>query len=436
MRTALHRSPPRVARTFLSALRWLASRGYICASRLGGAGRNARATRGAFLVLLLALPATARPLTFSEILAMAQQAHAVPASATAAATALELPPMRLLPTVRAETAITRGSNVDIFTTNIFRADAVTTLLSLDYPLLDGGMRAAEEREAKLDAAAFRTRMRAASDDLFRRTVEATAQLYAAQEKLKVLRAGLDRAVGLRERAGNLLASHEISNTIAAQWEDDALQARSQMLDLDLQRLEAETRLKQLIGDTSPQPIDVVLDLDSVPSPASVTDRSDLAIERKNLAVAEAEAAARPQLMMSAFGGVAAVADSPHYGLYGLRFSLALPSFDAAAKRRIAVAKLDAEQAKLDRVSADEARTREESALTLAIAATEKRIELLRSAVDVARQREQSVSRLASAGVRSENALAEVAFELTRRESDLIAAQVDLWKYRQLLGRGR
>jgi len=383
------------------------------------------------------MPATARTLTFSEILAMAQQTHAVPTSATAAANALELPPMRLLPTVRAETAITRGSNVDIFTTNIFRADAVTTLLSLDYPLIDGGMRAAEEREAKLDAAAFRTRMRAGSDDLFRRTVEATAQFYAAQEKLKVLRAGLDRAVGLRERAGNLLASHEISNTIAAQWEDDALQARSQMLDLDLQRLEAETRLKQIIGDTSSQPINVVLDLDSVPSPVSSADqRSDLAIERKNLAVAEAEAAARPQLMMSAFGGVAAVADSPHYGLYGLRFSLALPSFDAAAKRRIAVAKLDAEEAKLDRVSADEARTREESVLTLAIAATEKRIELLRSAVDVARQREQSVSRLASAGVRSENALAEVAFDRTRRESDLIAAQVDLWKYRQLLGRGR
>jgi len=388
-------------------------------------------------IVLLALPATARTFTFSEILAMAQQAHALPASANAAANALELPPIRLLPTVRAETAITRGSNVDIFTTNLFRADAVTTLLSLDYPLFDGGMRAAEEREAKLDAAAFRTRVRAASDDLFRRTVEATAQLYAAQEKLKVLRAGLDRAVGLRERAGNLLASHEISNTIAAQWEDDALQARSQMLDLDLQRLEAETRLKQIIGDTSSQPISVVLDLDSVPSPVSSTDqRSDLAIERKNLAVAEAEAAARPQLMMSAFGGVAAVADSPHYGLYGLRFSLALPSLDAAAKRRIAVAKLDAEEAKLDRASADEARTREESALTLAIAATEKRIELLRAAVDVARQREQSVSRLTSAGVRSENALAEVAFERTRRESDLIAAQVDLWKYRQLLGRGR
>jgi len=388
-------------------------------------------------LFLLALPATARTLTFSEILAMAQQAHAVPASVTAAASALELPPMRLLPTVRAETAITRGSNVDIFTTNLFRADAVTTLLSLDYPLLDGGMRAAEEREAKLDAAAFRTRMRAASDDLFRRTVEATAQLYAAQEKLKVLRAGLDRAVGLRERAGNLLASHEISNTIAAQWEDDALQARSQMLDLDLRRLEAETRLKQIIGDTSTQPIDVVLDLDRTPAtPAVGSERSDLAIERKNLAVAEAEAAARPQLTMSAFGGVAAVADSPHYGLYGLRFSLALPSLDSAAKRRIAVARLDAEEAKLDRVSADEARTREESALTLAVAATEKRIELLRSAVDVARQREQSVSRLTSAGVRSENALAEVAFERTRRESDLIAAQVDLWKYRQLLGRGR
>jgi outer membrane protein TolC len=156
------------------------------------------------------------------------------------------------------------------------------------------------------------------------------------------------------------------------------------------------------------------------------------VGRAKLAVEEAQAAARPQLIMSAFGGVAALTDGPQYGVYGLRFSFALPTLDNAAKRRIAEAKLEAEEAAIERDATESLRQREQSTLALSLAATKKRIALLQQAVDVARQREQSILRLAFAGVRPENAVTEATFDLTRRQSDLVAARVDLWKYEQLL----
>jgi outer membrane protein TolC len=384
------------------------------------------------LIVLLALPASARVLSFRQIVNTALANHAIPPTANEAANALELPPARLMPIIRAETAITRGSNADIFTTNIFRADAFTTLVSVDYPLLDGGARDAQVREAKLDAAAFRARIATAADAVFREAVEATAQLYAAQEKLKVLHGGLERAIALRDRAKLLVTTHEISNTIAAQWEDEALIAESQILDLDLQRLEAETHIKQLMGDTSQESIEVSLGSSDPRVPRSDRGTEDLNVARKKLALEEAQASALPQLMMSAFGGVASIDAGPQYGLYGLRFSLTLPALDAAAKRRIAEARLDAEEAAIERELSQQLEKRQASTLALNVAATQKRIALLQQAVDIARQREQSVVRLAFAGARSENAVAEAAFDRTRRESDLISARVDLWKYTQLL----
>ena len=47
----------------------------------------------------------------------------------------------------------------------------------------------------------------------------------------------------------MLDVREISNVTAAQWEDESLAAEGQRLDLELQRLEAETHVKQLIADS-------------------------------------------------------------------------------------------------------------------------------------------------------------------------------------------
>ena len=410
----------------------------------------------------------APPLTFAEIVARVQRAHPIPTIADDA-------PLRTLPTIRAETAITRGSNADIFTTSVFRADAITTLLSVDYPL---GVHDTESRLAKLDVAAFRERRREAADALFRDTVDAVALLYAAQEKLKVLRGGLERVTHLRERANQLVAQHEISNVVATQWEEQAIAAESQMLDLELQRLDAEMRVKQLMGDVTAEPIEVVIDLEEplIRPPATFSPRGgekdntglalvprsgerdnrglalapprgervaegrvrgdDDGISRAQLLLEQAEAARRPQVLMSAFGGFGTVGDGPHYGLYGLRVSLTLPSFDAAAKRRLAEAKLNAQEAAIARDERSERERREQANLELAASAAKKRIDLLQRATASARQREEAVIRLASAGVRSEHAVTEAAFERTRRESELLAARIELWKAEQLLGQQR
>jgi hypothetical protein len=53
---------------------------------------------------------------------------------------------------------------------------------------------------------------------------------------------------------------------------------------------------------------------------------------------------------------------------------------------------------------------------------------------VARNREASVIRLVAAGLRPENDVAQVAADRARRESDVLAARVELWKYQQILKR--
>jgi outer membrane protein TolC len=410
--------------------------------------------------VLLALFAGARELhaatlSFEQVLQRAEQAHDVSPSALQAADLLQADPARFqIPVLRIETGATTSHNVDLYARNLYGYDALTALLSVDYPLLDGGMREKQVRVAKLDAASFRQRLRESSDNLFRDTLDAVARLYAAQERLRILNEGLKRAVGMRDRARQMLETQEISNVTAAQWEDEAIVAESQLLDLELQRLEAETHVRQLMGDTSGEPIEIVLQIDrdpavralalaANPDPLVASDegvaRATMLFQRKGLELETAEAARRPQLSMSAFGGVTALrnvagASDGGFSLFGLRFTVALPMFDAAAARRVAEARMEVEQAALERRTTTDQIRRQTSTLWLGIASLEKRIGLLQQMVDVARRREESLIRLVSAGLRPENDVAEVAADRARRESDLLGARIELWKYEQIVKR--
>jgi len=416
---------------------------------------NARATRvlAAAAALTLAHAAgAATVLSFDQVLDRARKSHAISDSAYTAAASLEQAPRFGFPVIRAEASATSAENLDVFAQNVFRTAAISALLAVDYPIADGGIREKQTRVAKLDAESFRQRMRETANDLFRETLDAVARLYAAQERLRVLNAGLQRAVEMRDRAKKMLEMQEISNVTAAQWQDEAIVAESQLLDLDLQRLEAETHVKQLMGDTTSERIEIVVPIDETPvralslaanpDPLVRTDegvaRATLQYERKKLALEEAEAARQPQVILSAFGGAAVLDEAAgrdrgrNYGLYGLRFTVSLPMFDVAKTRRVAEARLEAEQAAIERRTTTELIRRQTSTLWLGIAALEKRIALLEQAVEVARKREESVVRLVSEGLRSENEVAEAAAERTRRESDLIGAKVELWKYQQIL----
>jgi outer membrane protein TolC len=417
---------------------------------------NARATRvlAAAAALMLAHAAgAATVLSFEQVLDRAQKSHAISDSAYTAAASLEQTPRFGFPVIRAEASATSAENLDVFAQNVFRTAAISALLAVDYPIADGGIREKQTRVAKLDAESFRQRMRETANDLFRETLDAVARLFAAQERLRVLNAGLQRAVEMRDRAKKMLEMQEISNVTAAQWQDEAIVAESQLLDLDLQRLEAETHVKQLMGDTTSERIEIVVPIEETPpvralslaanpDPLVRTDegvaRATLQYERKKLALEEAEAARQPQVILSAFGGAAVLDEAAgrdhgrNYGLYGLRFTVSLPMFDVAKTRRVAEARLEAEQAAIERRTTTELIRRQTSTLWLGIAALEKRIALLEQAVDVSRKREESVVRLVSEGLRSENEVAEAAAERTRRESDLIGAKVELWKYQQIL----
>jgi outer membrane protein TolC len=410
-----------------------------------------------FAAVLLAQAVHADRLSFEQVLARAEKAHDVSPSALEAADLLAADPQRInIPVLRIETGATSAHNVDVFARNVFRYDALTALLSVDYPLIDGGIREKQVRVAKLDAQSFRQRLRESADNLFRETLDAVARLYAAQERLRLLNTGFRRAIDMRERARQMLETQEISNVTAAQWQDEAIVAESQLLDLELQRLEAETHLKQLMGDTDGEPLEIVLQIEESEDPSSralalaanpdpliATDqgvaRASMLFERKRLELEEAEAARRPQLTMSAFGGMTAMtnvpgADNGGYGLFGIRFTVALPMFDAAASRRVAEARVQVEQASLERRTTTDQIRRQTSSLWLGIASLEKRIGLLRQMVGVAQQREESVIRLVAAGLRPENDVADAAADRARRESDLLGARIELWKYQQIVKR--
>ncbi|HEX3069546.1 MAG TPA: TolC family protein, partial [Thermoanaerobaculia bacterium] len=264
------------------------------------------------------------------------------------------------------------------------------------------------------------------------------RLYTAQERLRLLATGMQRALDLGDRARRMLDVREISNVTAAQWEDESIAAEGQRLDLELQRLEAETHVKQLIADTSSDPIEVTIDIDNIPSDAqpqrATENRASLLFQRRELAAEEAEAARRTQVLLSGFGGVASVGGGRQYGLYGVRMSVGLPMFDATARRHAAEARLEAEESRIDRDVAEERVRRERDSLAMNAVALRKRIALLMQAADVSRQREESTTRLVSAGVRSAAEEARAAADRTRRESDLLAARVDLWKVAQLMHR--
>ena len=355
---------------------------------------------------------------------------------------------RTLPTVRAETSLSSAENLNLLSERVDRFDAFTAVVAVDYPLLDAGAERRRLAALRADAQILRRRAVDEAEDVFRETLEAFAQLYTAEQRINLLHDGAARAAQLRQRARVMLESGEINTLTATQWQDQALATESQLVDLELQRLEAETRLKQLIGDPSPEGLRASLVLDDEPMLREIrvekiveTDaavaRASLVQERQRLALQEAVALRRPQVLLSAFGGVAAVptthetnAEEGTFGIYGLRLSLSLPMFDAAAARRLAEARLQLEEATRVRAVTEVATRNRIDLLWLALAAAEKRIKLLSDAVEVAKQRQESITRLVLAGVRPEAELVEAANAVARRESDLLAVRVDRWKLQQ------
>ena len=384
------------------------------------------------LLVVLSLSARADVITFPSALERAMRA------APNYDAILDAIPSRTLPVVRAETSYSSAENLNLLSETIGRFDAFTAVVSVDYPLLDSGANRLRVAALRADAQVLRHRALDERERVFHETLDAFAQLYIAEQRIQLLRDGAARAAELRRRAHTMLDAGEISNITAARWQDQALATESMLVDLELQRLDAETRLKQLIGDTSPATLHAELDLNAPDAGLPARPSSDASITRASLAVQQASAHRRPQLLLSGFGGVAAVpnttsADDGTYGIYGIRLSLTLPMFDAAGASRLAEARLQLEEAMRARDLAETAMRNRLDLLRLASSAAEKRITLLTDAVRVATQRQESVARLVSAGVYREADLVDAANEVARRESDLLIVRVERWKLRTAAG---
>lgn len=403
----------------------------------------------AVAVLSFPLLAHAGTLTFPDALDRALRERSAATLSGDHSALLDALPLRTMPVVRAETAYSSAENLNLLSESVGRVDAFTALVSVDYPLLDRGGERRRVDALRADAELIRRRALDESGDVFRDTLDAFARLYIAERRIDLLRDGAVRAAALRERARAKLDAGEISNLTASQWQDQALDIEAQVVDLELQRLEAETRLKQLIGDRSGDTLRAALTLDddAVPSEQGTHDpivegdaavtRAMLVQERQRLALQEAVALRRPQLLLSAFGGVAAVpgtyrsdAGEGTFGIYGVRMTLSLPMFDAAVARRLAEARIQFDEATRLRALTETAMRNRIDLLRLALAAAGKRISLLSDAVQVAKQRQESVNRLVLAGARPESDLVESARAVARRESDLLAARVERWKLQQ------
>jgi outer membrane protein TolC len=402
------------------------------------------------LLLLLLLPLAARgeTVTFDEALRRAERGGELSPSSSIGR--LENLPRWTMPLVRVEAASQRAENIELTNGGVARFDALTALLHVDYPLFDGARRARQLELARVSAELFRREEQDESERLFNATLDAFADLGLAERRMEIFAARATQAAGLRERAAALLAQGEITNVTAASWEEQALIAESRRLAIELELLEARSRLRDLIGGEASEPLTVSLPLDDADSfsPSAQTarvdaavDRAEIDVRRRSILLADAQAQRRPQFLASAFGGVASVPESfdretsdRSYGIYGFRFSVTLPPFDTAAAVRLVEAELELNAAERRRVAAEREAEARLSRLQRATTSAAQRIAIVEQQIALAIRRRESMARLVDAGVRTDSALFEATMEVAERESDLEAARVELWKLRQMADR--
>lgn len=397
------------------------------------------------LIAIFSVHANAETLTFEQALSRAMQTRGVDTAFNAGIARLEEPFGPTLPTVRIEGAAQRAENIELANNDAIRFDALSLLVNVDYPLFEGASRSRRLALARTSGQLFRRRALDEAETVFRETLDAFTDLYIAQSRAELMNAGANQAATLRARASTLLDLGQITATTAASWEEQALAAESQRLDLELARMDAETRLKQLLGDASNGTLIASLNFDAI-EPVGVdpsierdalVDRATLNETQKQLIVEELELQKRPKLLVSAFGGVASVpesfrsgTDDGAYGIYGVRMSLTLPSLDAANATRLTEAKLELEDATRAKSAATIATRTRAELLSLSRNAIDRRIEILEKQLALAKQRQESMSRLVDGGVRTESDRFNATLEVAKRESDLLAIRAERWRLAQ------
>ena len=346
--------------------------------------------------------------------------------------------------IRLETSTGVSRSQDLFFESPYESRSASAVVALDYPLFDSGTRSIAERIARNERDQAQEAL-ALSDSDFNTLLDAYADLWLTNVESARTQTLSTEVLNVVNRGPELLKQGAISNITAAQWEESSLAIRSRLLDLELRRLDASTKLGQYVDDPVEPAIDfnniTSIDADSAVQRHPEVVAASRRVERARLAVEQVESRRRPGFGLSGFAGIGA-ADATFrgeqsqgtFGIYGLRFRMSYPLHDGAmagdlSRSRRELARTEAERdAAVRRV-----RTMVEAEL-LRIDAQRKRIALLQEAVDVSHQRQQSLIRLAAAGVQPGIEALRAASESLTREERLDEARIDQWKAWQRLRR--
>lgn len=402
------------------------------------------ASASAVLSMAAGTGQTGSTLTFDEAVSLAAVRSL--AASSSAPLRLEVADLRRarLPNVRAEIAGNTSRTLDLFSEGPLEVRYATSVLAFDYSLWDGGATSARIKsvETKLRRMSSRNAM---DDSRFNELLNAFGDLYLAQHQSEVLRPLYEQLSAKNESMESQLASGEISNLAAADRREIVLGFESRLLEIESRRIDAVTKIRFLTGlEAEPR---VVIDLDQV-MPPSAADVADDSVKATLNAVAdsrarlrEVEASSGFRATLSGFAGVGTaqsqfrhLASAGSFGVYGLRLLVSYPLFRGTNAIAVAEARADVEQSVAVRNAArDAARLRAEE-YRLQEQLAEKRLALMQQSVETARQREESLQRLVAGGLRSEGDLAQAQAERVRRETDLLAIEIDRWKASQLLAR--
>jgi len=383
------------------------------------------------------------PLTFDEAKAMAAARVAAPASIDVAARDLRLPDIRI------EASGGTSRTMHPFTAEPLQTDVASTVLAIDYPLFDGGA-----ERARRNASAARLRRLTGGipfdDARFARLVDAFGDLYVAQREREILTPVTEKISGVAERSARLLASGEITNLTASARSDLATAHAARLLDADIRRQDAVSRLRALTGLDAERPVV----LDTADAVAGVSDDAAIAVDANVAAASAAVEDNRARLLevraasgfRAAISGTAGVASaqssfqnatsSGAFGIYGLRVLLSYPLLRGNGAYDVAEAEARLAQSEAERDEVLAASRVRVASLLERDGTGRRRLALLQQSVEQANANVASLERLVGAGLRSDIDLATVRAEAARREVDVLSAQVAQWKVAQLLAHAR
>jgi len=363
-----------------------------------------------------------------------------------------------LPVVRAEGVVNDSRTADVFAQEPFELQSSSVLLAVDYPILDGGLSRARERAAIEEARRLGLGL-GTEEAIFEETIVAYGDLYGVRRQRALVGEAAASLITEATRAEGLLRSGQMSRVALAGVQEAVLASRADTLALDLVALEAEARLRSVlgIGDGAEMIVDLREELDSPKMLSGAPDReaarmrslerdalvaeSDAEVARKDLALREAQSFQKPHLNFAGFAGISAarsnfggiVSSQSGFGVYGARLTLSYPILDRARGLAVAKAKVELERSREQRALALEAAEARFAERWSRLDRARKRIELLEQWVRVAREREASLGRLTAAGVRSRAELASATGERARREGDLVRAKAQRWTLLRVLG---